>query len=40
VEEEWEEELWEGGLGAGQQLDCKKKKIKVIKNILNSKFKK
>ena len=22
-EEEWDEELWEGGLGRGQQLGCK-----------------
>lgn len=29
-EEEWDEELWEGGLGGGQRLDCEKK-IKVIK---------
>jgi hypothetical protein len=25
-EEEWDEELWEGGLGVGQQLDCKNNK--------------
>jgi hypothetical protein len=24
-EEEWDEELWEGGPGGGQQLDYKKK---------------
>jgi hypothetical protein len=30
IEEEWDEELWEGRPGGGQQLDCKKKVIKML----------
>ena len=35
-EEEWDEELWDGRLGGGQRLECKKKAVKFLKN----KFKK
>jgi hypothetical protein len=33
-EKEWDEELWEGGLGGGQQLDYKTIKVIIIKNLI------